>query len=140
MFTSELHRRLAAAGAPTIAVAAHPGGARTEFGREMSLPVRIVMRPELRMLTWWLVQDPRTGALATVRAAVDPDARGGDFYGPPGRAQFTGYPTRVQSSARSHDTAAQRHLWQESERLTGVAYPVGDSTPGTQHSQPAEDR
>jgi NAD(P)-dependent dehydrogenase (short-subunit alcohol dehydrogenase family) len=133
MFTYELHRRLASAGVPTIAVAAHPGNARTEFGREMPLPVRVMMRPQLRMLTWWLMQSPRRGALAAVRAAVAPDVAGCDYYGPPGRAQFTGYPARVQSSARSHDTAAQRRLWQESERLTGVSYPVGEPVRGTPH-------
>jgi NAD(P)-dependent dehydrogenase (short-subunit alcohol dehydrogenase family) len=132
MFTYELNRRLAAASAPTIAVAAHPGNARTEFGREMSLFVRVMMRPQLRMLTWWLMQSPRKGALASVRAAVDPDAHGGDYYGPPGRAQFTGYPSRVGSSARSHDTAAQRRLWHESERLTAVTYPVGEPVPTSQ--------
>jgi len=50
--------------------------------------------------------------------------RGGEYYGPPGRAQFTVYPARVESSARSHDIEAQRRLWQESERLTGVTYPL----------------
>jgi hypothetical protein len=98
----------------------------------MSVFVRVMMRPQLRMLTWWLMQSPRKGALASVRAAVDPDAHGGDYYGPPGRAQFTGYPTRVASSARSHDTAAQRRLWHESERLTAVTYPVGEPVPTSQ--------
>jgi NAD(P)-dependent dehydrogenase (short-subunit alcohol dehydrogenase family) len=134
MFTYELDRRLTAAGVPTIALAAHPGNARTEFGRDMPIWVRLAMRPQLRMLTWWLLQSPQRGALATLRAAVDPDARGGDYYGPPGRAQFTGYPTRVESSARSHDVAAQRRLWQESERLTGVTYPVGEQAA---HTMPA---
>jgi NAD(P)-dependent dehydrogenase (short-subunit alcohol dehydrogenase family) len=124
LFTYELQRRLAAAGAPTIAVAAHPGNARTEFGRDLSPLTRVAMSPRLRMLTWWLLQSPQMGALATVRAAVDPDARGGDYYGPPGRAQFTGYPTRVQSTPASHDAQAQRRLWRESERLTGVTYPT----------------
>jgi NAD(P)-dependent dehydrogenase (short-subunit alcohol dehydrogenase family) len=122
VFTHELQRRLAAAGAPTIAVAAHPGNARTEFGRELSPLIRVAMSPRLRMLTWWLLQSPQMGALATVRAAVDPDARGGDYYGPPGRAQFTGYPTLVDSSARSHDAELQHRLWQVSEQLTGVTY------------------
>ncbi len=99
LFTYELQRRLAAAGAGTIAVAAHPGNARTEFGRDMSGVVRIAMSPRLRALTWWLMQSPQVGALATVRAATDPEARGGDYFGPPGRAQFTGYPVRVESSA-----------------------------------------
>jgi NAD(P)-dependent dehydrogenase (short-subunit alcohol dehydrogenase family) len=122
LFTYELQRRLSAAGAPTLAVAAHPGNARTEFGRDLSPLTRVAMSPRLRMLTWWLLQSPQMGALATVRAAVDPDARGGDYYGPPGRAQFTGYPTRVQSTPASHDAQAQRRLWRESERLTGVTY------------------
>jgi NAD(P)-dependent dehydrogenase (short-subunit alcohol dehydrogenase family) len=122
MFTYELQRRLAAAGAGTIAVAAHPGNARTEFGRDMGAFVRVVMSPRLRLLTSWLLQSAHMGALATLRAAVDPAARGGDYYGPPGRSQFTGHPTKVDSSALSHDVEAQRRLWQESERLTGVRY------------------
>jgi NAD(P)-dependent dehydrogenase (short-subunit alcohol dehydrogenase family) len=129
MFSYELQRRLAAAGAPTIAVAAHPGNARTEFGRDMSALVRVAMNPRLRPLTWWLMQSPQIGALATVRATTDPAARGGDYYGPPGRAQFTGYPERVESSPRSHDLAAQQRLWLESERLTGVSYPVPSPVP-----------
>jgi NAD(P)-dependent dehydrogenase (short-subunit alcohol dehydrogenase family) len=126
LFTYELQRRLAAAGAATIAVAAHPGNARTEFGHELSPLIRVAMSPRLRMLTWWLLQSPQMGALATLRAAVDPDARGGDYFGPPGRTQFTGYPTHVESSARSHDSQAQRRLWRASEQLTGVTYPLGD--------------
>jgi NAD(P)-dependent dehydrogenase (short-subunit alcohol dehydrogenase family) len=129
LFTYELQARLAAAGTATIAVAAHPGNARTEFGRDMSRVVRIAMSPRLRVLTWWLMQSPQVAALATVRAATDPGARGGDYYGPPGRAQFTGHPVRVDSSAGSHDTAAGRRLWAESERLTGVSYPIGAGTP-----------
>jgi NAD(P)-dependent dehydrogenase (short-subunit alcohol dehydrogenase family) len=124
LFTYELQRRLAAAGAGTIAVAAHPGNARTEFGRDMSRAVRIAMSPRLRALTWWLMQSPQVGALATVRAATDPEARGGDYFGPPGRAQFTGYPVRVESSARSHDLDVAWRLWDESQRLTGVTYPI----------------
>jgi hypothetical protein len=87
------------------------------------------MSPRLHALTWWLLQSPQVGALATLRAATDPDARGGDYFGPPGRAQFTGYPVRVESSARSHDTAVARRLWQESERLTGVVHPVAEPVP-----------
>ncbi len=130
LFTYELQARLAAAAAVTIAVAAHPGNARTEFGRDMSRAARVAMSPRLRALTWWLMQSPQVGALATVRAATDPEARGGDYYGPPGRAQFTGHPVRVESSPRSHDPAAAARLWHESERLTGISYPIGAVSPG----------
>lgn len=123
MFTYELQRRLA--GTNTIAVAAHPGNSYTGFGRELNPIARFLTSPRARFLMWWLLQSPPMGALGTLRAATDPDVRGGEYYGPPGRAQFTGHPERVESSARSHDVQAQQRLWRESERLTGVVYPVG---------------
>jgi hypothetical protein len=33
-------------------------------------------------------------------------------------------PPRVSSTGRSHDAGAQRRLWAEPERLTGVTFPV----------------
>jgi NAD(P)-dependent dehydrogenase (short-subunit alcohol dehydrogenase family) len=125
LFTYELQRRLAAAGAATIAVAAHPGNARTEFGRDMNPLVRAAMSPHARLFTSWLLQSPRVGALAAVRAATDPGVQGGEYYGPTKGRQFTGYPARLESSPRSYDQETQARLWQESERLTGVTYPVG---------------
>ena len=62
------------------------------------------------------------GALPTLRAAVDPAVRGGEYYGPAGWAEFTGHPVRVDAVPRSHDRAAQTQLWEQSERLTGVTY------------------
>jgi NAD(P)-dependent dehydrogenase (short-subunit alcohol dehydrogenase family) len=124
LFTNELQARLAAAGARTIALAAHPGNARTELWRTSSRVERVLIDPRLRWLNFWLVQSAELGALPTLRAAVDPSARGGDYYGPARWFQFTGYPTRVESSARSHDAVAQRRLWDTSEQLTGVSYRI----------------
>ncbi len=50
------------------------------------------------------------GALPTLRAATDPAAQGGEYYGPGGFHEYTGYPVRVESTAASHDPAAQRRL------------------------------
>lgn len=124
MFTYELQDRLTAAAAPTIAVAAHPGNARTHFGVDLGPIVRTAMHPALTPLTWWLMQSPAKGALPTLRAATDPAVRGGEYYGPPGRAQFTGHPERVDSIPAAHDPVARQRLWAESERLTGVTYPL----------------
>jgi NAD(P)-dependent dehydrogenase (short-subunit alcohol dehydrogenase family) len=121
LFTCELQARLAAAGAGTVALAAHPGNARTDLWRHSRLD-QALYRPRLRMLTFWFAQDAQTGALATLRAATDAGAKGGDYYGPSGWKQFTGHPVRVDSSARSHDAADAARLWQASERLTGVCY------------------
>ncbi len=124
MFTYELQRRLSAAGANTIALAAHPGTARTDLTRHLTPLANTVMAPRLAALNSWWVQDAAAGALPTLRAATDPAAIGGTYYGPDGFLQFTGYPVVVRSSARSHNGEVQRRLWAESERLTGVSYPV----------------
>jgi NAD(P)-dependent dehydrogenase (short-subunit alcohol dehydrogenase family) len=120
MFTYELQRRLHAAGSPAIAAAAHPGLTRTDLARYLS-PVMtalyvLVERP--------LAQRAAIGALGTLRAATDPAVRGGDYYGPGRWRGERGYPVQVSSSERSHDEGAQRRLWQESERLTGVRYAI----------------
>jgi NAD(P)-dependent dehydrogenase (short-subunit alcohol dehydrogenase family) len=119
LFAYELHRRLAAAGAPTAALAAHPGGARSELNRTM---------PVLFRGASWGIARPIThpaarGALSILRAATDPNAVGGQYYGPDGRFEFKGDPTVLQSTPLSHDPEIQRRLWESSEELTGVRYP-----------------
>lgn len=123
LFTYELDVRLRAADARTIALACHPGIVLTDLYRTRSSLERALLSPRLRLVNSWLVQSTQMGALPTLRAATDPSARGGEFYGPPGRG-YTGHPVRVESSSKSYDTAAQRRLWQESERLTGVTYAI----------------
>jgi NAD(P)-dependent dehydrogenase (short-subunit alcohol dehydrogenase family) len=123
LFTYELQRRLAAAGAGPIALAAHPGVVLTELWRTSSRLERAAISPRLRLINSWIAQGVEMGALPTLRAAADPAARGGEYYGPE-RRHDTGYPVRVESSARSHDEADQHRLWEVSERLTGVSYPL----------------
>jgi NAD(P)-dependent dehydrogenase (short-subunit alcohol dehydrogenase family) len=117
LFTYELQRRLAAAGAATAALAAHPGTSRTELTRHLPAWMRAgaLVVPN---------QSSAMGALPTLRAATDPGAQGGEYYGPAGFGEFTGPARRVESSARSRDGEAARRLWDESERLTEVTYPV----------------
>lgn len=121
MFAYELDRRIREAGAATIVLAAHPGGARSELNRSM---------PRLFRGKNWGLARPIThsverGALSILRAATDPNAAGGEYYGPGGPFQFTGDPTLLQSSPRAHDTEAQQRLWRASEKLTGVVYDFG---------------
>jgi len=120
MFTYELQRRLAAAQAQTQALAAHPGKARTELTRYLPAWARL----EDLVIEQPLGQSAAMGALATLRAAADPAAQGGEYYGPSGRGELRGHPRLVAASERAQDVEAQQRLWQESERLTGVSYPV----------------
>ena len=59
---------------------------------------------------------------AELREMVGPTAR--EYYGPDGFAEQRGHPKLVQSSAQSHDADLQRRLWDVSEQLTGVRFPV----------------
>jgi NAD(P)-dependent dehydrogenase (short-subunit alcohol dehydrogenase family) len=120
LFTYELARRLKLKGSPTIATAAHPGGSKTELLRNMPVGVR-----EVTQFFWnFIAQSSEMGALPTLRAATDPGAQNGEYYGPGGIGGQHGYPKRVESSAQSHDADIQRRLWTVSEELTGVRYPV----------------
>jgi NAD(P)-dependent dehydrogenase (short-subunit alcohol dehydrogenase family) len=120
MFTYELQRRLEAKGAPTQALAAHPGGSNTELTRN----IPGVIKPIADVVWPLFSQSAEMGALPTLRAAADPAARGGQYYGPDGIGEQRGHPKLVQSSKQSHDEAQQRRLWEVSEELTGVTYPV----------------
>lgn len=68
-------------------------------------------------------QSVERGSLALLRSATDPAAQGGDYYSPGGRMN-RGYPVVAASSAASHDEAAARRLWDMSEALTGVVFPL----------------
>ncbi len=119
LFTYELQRRLAPHGT-TVALAAHPGGSNTELGRYTPT----ALRPLVNVFFNVIAQDAAMGALPTLRAATDPGALGGQYYGPDGFAETRGYPKVVGSSQKSRDAALQRRLWTVSEELTGVVYPV----------------
>ena len=118
MFTYELQRRLAAKGAPTIAVAAHPGISNTELMRH--IPGSGL--PGFAWVAGLVTNSPAVGALATLRAATDPGVRGGQYYGPSGLRELVGHPVLVQSNRKSHDVDVQQRLWTVSEELTGVSY------------------
>ena len=123
MFIYELQRRLERAGADTIATAAHPGFSRTELQRREPGSLMDKLERLARPLMGLVSQDATAGALPTLRAATDPDAAGGDYYGPSGFGEQTGPPVLVASNQASHDEEDAARLWTASEELTGVTYP-----------------
>jgi len=112
-FALEFQRRLAAAGSSVSSLAAHPGLANTNLftgdaGR-MSSIVKVVG------------QSSDGGALPQLRAATDPNARGGQYYGP-SFLQARGAPKEVAPGKAATDAAASLALWKQSEDLTSVVY------------------
>ncbi|MEM7158431.1 MAG: oxidoreductase [Myxococcota bacterium] len=123
LFTFELHRRLEAAKAETIAVASHPGYAATNLQlawsgrRRDSLSMRV-----LAGFNRIAAQSPAQGALPSLYALTADDVRGGEYFGPSGPMETRGFPTRVEASARANDTDAAAKLWAISQRQTGIRY------------------
>ena len=113
LFTYELQRRFESARVEAIATAAHPGWTATNLA---------VHWPMVQVLTPFIGQKPEMGALPALYAATAPDVQGGEYYGPRGWGGIRGYPTKVQSSARSYDMDVAAKLWAVSEELTSVQY------------------
>lgn len=121
VFGRELHRRLSGAGSPVRSLLAHPGYTATDL--QTSAPTGMVKMLFGRLLIP-LAQPPDRGALPQLYAATDPSARGGEFIGPDGPAELRGGPARVALSPAAADAETGRRLWELSERLTDVRFPL----------------
>jgi NAD(P)-dependent dehydrogenase (short-subunit alcohol dehydrogenase family) len=121
LFTAELQRRLTAAGSAVLANAAHPGYASTNLqfhsGRRF-LDVVSVVGNRL------IAQDENGGALPTLHAAVA-EIPGNSFAGPGGFMEQRGAPKLVGRTGAAKDADVARRLWDVSEELTGVRFPLG---------------
>jgi len=115
-----LQRELEQAGASAASLIAHPGLSNTEL-QVVSVKEsggRPVAR-FFRMLAARTGMSPATGALPQLRAATDPAAGGGDFYGP--LWVNNGPPVRKPLFRRLGMNTAIARLWEVSERETGLA-------------------
>jgi len=119
LFTYELQRRIEAKGIKSIAVAAHPGVSNTNLARylEDKLIFKILMP-----LMSPFIQEQEMGALPQIRASVDENVKGGDYYGPDGFNEMKGFPVLVKSNAASHNSEDARKFWEVSEKITGVSF------------------
>ena len=125
LFAYELQRRLAAKGAPTISVAAHPGYAATNLqavGPQQT--GNKVMGFLMNIGNALFAQSEEQGALPQLYAATAPEVNGGEYFGPGGFQEQRGAPKRVDSRPRSKNEADAKRLWEVSEQLTGVRFPL----------------
>jgi NAD(P)-dependent dehydrogenase (short-subunit alcohol dehydrogenase family) len=121
LFTAELQRRLDLVGSRVQAMAAHPGGARTDLLRHQIRPASALAPPAL-MRRLFQFQGAEMGALPTLRAAVDPLARGGECFAPGGRLELRGHPDVGRTSRRSSDPRLAVRLWVASETATAISF------------------
>jgi NAD(P)-dependent dehydrogenase (short-subunit alcohol dehydrogenase family) len=121
VFAIELDRRLRGAGSSTISVFAHPGYAATNL--QSTGPtglVKAIMKVSNRVIA----QAPERGALPSLYAATAPGVEGGQYFGPSGPGEMRGLPKQVKAADAAYDPELGARLWQVSEKLTGVRYPL----------------
>jgi len=122
-FAFELDRRIRAAGEHRLSLLAHPGfsvdglSERRPGINEISLGRRL--RDGVLSLA---AQGKHQGAWPTVRAALDPDAASGQFYGP--ARSMSGPPVVMAPVVSSATPEFGAHLWALAEQRTGVTFEV----------------
>jgi NAD(P)-dependent dehydrogenase (short-subunit alcohol dehydrogenase family) len=118
-----LQRALARAGASAASLLAHPGLSNTDL---QAVSVRETgggaSQRFFLMLARRTGMSAAQGALSQLRAATDPRARGGQFYGP--LWVSNGPPVRKPIFRRVGMDGAIAKLWEVSERETGMALAV----------------
>jgi NAD(P)-dependent dehydrogenase (short-subunit alcohol dehydrogenase family) len=125
LFVLELERRLRDAGSRIRAIAVHPGYAATNLQGRTSNPVMNVMSAVANKL---IAQKEVMGALPTLYATVA-DIPSGSYVGPDGFQHMRGYPTLNTPAAQALDATLATLLWDASEKLTGITWPLTSSAP-----------
>jgi NAD(P)-dependent dehydrogenase (short-subunit alcohol dehydrogenase family) len=116
LFTSELQRRLNAAGSPLRAHAAHPGYSETNLQGNTGNPIGTRV---INLVTPLVGTDADFGARQTLYAASQ-DLPGDSFIGPRFVSRGPTGPTFRSPLARDAKKAAA--LWELSEQLTGTKF------------------
>lgn len=122
-FAIGLQQRFEAAGVNAESLVAHPGLTDSDL-QETS--VKASDGAAVQKFFHWLAgstgMTTQRGALSQLRAAVDPNAKGGEFYGPV--FVNNGAPVRKPILRVWGMQSAIDTLWQVSERMTGVRLEV----------------
>lgn len=121
----EADRRLRAARVPVASLVAHPGYApsgRTRGIAGINEPTRWTRF--IDNLQTPITQSKEHGAWPLVRALVDPDAQGGEFFGPAKVAR--GGPRRNTAAKITRDPEVGARLWNYCEHATRTPWPYLD--------------
>ena len=120
LFLAELQRRFTAVGSTLRATGAHPGSTATEITSNTGSRLKTFVGGFGHRLVGMKVE---RGALPILFAATM-DVPGNSYFGPDRLREMTGWPTGVGRSRRAIDPDLAKALWKESERLSGVGFPL----------------
>ena len=116
----ELDRRLRAADSPIIVVACHPGVADTELTKNFPSIMVSLLRPVSSLF----MNSAAQGAWPTLAAAAGEAVEGGEYFGPSRNGEWVGPAREVQPRPKAKRIEPAKRLWEVSQDMTGVEYPV----------------
>ncbi|MDQ0779443.1 NAD(P)-dependent dehydrogenase (short-subunit alcohol dehydrogenase family) [Streptomyces aurantiacus] len=125
MMTRQLAALAAERGWNLLSTAAHPGYTVTNLQTAgASLGSDEPRRAPFTKTRILPRQEVEQGTEPQLYAATSPEATAGAYYGPGRRFGLVGPTAPARITRRALDTDANRRLWTESERLTGVSVPA----------------
>ncbi|MBM31482.1 MAG: short-chain dehydrogenase [Chloroflexi bacterium] len=120
MFTMELEKKLREKEMETIAVACHPGVAKTNLTRH--LPGFLKKGFLLNIVFSTFFMSAYEGALPLVIAAAGTNVKGGDFVGIDSKRQMKGSPKITKPNDLVFDDNLRIKLWNNTQEITGLYF------------------
>jgi NAD(P)-dependent dehydrogenase (short-subunit alcohol dehydrogenase family) len=114
MFALELDHKLKAIKSPVKSVVTNPGFTRSGMQKDLGVLARI--------MALVIAQGPDMGKLPQLRAAVDKDVHGGEFFSPNKMKEMRGYPELITPPAPALDHIQRDRLWELSKVLSDTAF------------------
>ena len=121
LFTMELKDRFAAAGKNIKALVVHPGMSNTDLSRNMSFAIRFFAPILVKFMN---MSKPAQGAESSLLAALSPEVKSGEFYGPTGKDECTGPAGLVELPHQASDKEMCERLWKVTEELIGSEFRI----------------
>ncbi|WP_171179978.1 oxidoreductase [Ruegeria sp. HKCCD8929] len=118
LFGDELDRRLRASGRKIKALSVHPGGSDSGLFTDMSDAQRSKLKAQVEQF----LHSNASAAKPALHAALSPDVKGGDYYGPTGAQEMSGEVGHATRDPITGDLDVAGRLWSVSEELTGKTF------------------
>jgi len=109
----EFQKRLKVKRCQLSSLAAHPGFSKTDLQKNM----------DPKMLDSIELMTAKEGAQPTLVAALSPDAKSGQYWGPDGPNETSGKPALAQVDPAAFNEGVNEKLWDWAEQATGVCFP-----------------
>lgn len=117
LFSKELDNRLKSNGIEMLSIACHPGVSSTNLFKIGGKLLKPIMK-----IANYFFQPASMGALPTIYAATEAGLVGGEYIGPDGKGNRSGYPTIEHPANGVYDEGTMKKLWDLSEQLTGIHF------------------